>query len=52
MNDKFTDEELSNLFGEIPRIEIDDELNAIIAEFSGKKPETARPSGKVPEGGF
>lgn len=41
MNDKFTDEELSNLFGEIPQVEIDDELNAIIAEFSGKKPETA-----------
>lgn len=41
MNDKFTDEELSDLFGEIPQVEIDDELNAIIAEFSGKKPETA-----------
>lgn len=41
MSDKFTDEELSNLFGEIPQVEIDDELNAIIAEFSGKKPETA-----------
>lgn len=41
MNDKFLDEELSNLLGEIPQVEIDDELNAIIAEFSGKKPEAA-----------
>ncbi len=39
MNDKFLDEDLSKLLGEIPQVEIDDELNAIIAEFSGKKPE-------------
>lgn len=41
MNDKITDEELAKLFGEIPHVEIDDEVNAIIAEFSGKKPAAA-----------